>query len=272
MEAGLHRRFFELEDWYWWSVGTRAIFHEWLAPLLRVRGARVLDVGCGSGAFAAELRDAASVTGVDLALEAIRLGRRRGLRDLSVGSAEALPFRDAAFDGVAALDIVEHTDDVRTLAEIARVVRPGGVVLVHVPAFPFLWGEHDEVNHHRRRYRRGELLARLTASGLRVRRISYVNCVLFPAVAAARVGKRLLRRLQAPRPPRPEVYDLPSWLNRTLAGCLALERLALRRLDMPIGVSLLCLADKPPREALRKSLDVVEMACVGATGWGGWDG
>ena len=251
MEAGLHRRFFELEDWYWGSVGTRAIFHEWLAPLLRVRGARVLDVGCGSGAFAAELRDAASVTGVDLALEATRLGRRRGLRDLSVGSAEALPFRDAAFDGVAALDIVEHTDDVRTLAEIARVVRPGGVVLVHVPAFPFLWGEHDEVNHHRRRYRRGELLARLTASGLRVRRISYVNCVLFPAVAAARVGKRLLRRLQAPRPPRPEVYDLPSWLNRTLAGCLALERLALRRLDMPIGVSLLCLADKPPSQATR---------------------
>src|SRR5262249_27626442 len=99
--------------------------------------------------------------GVDLALEAIRLGRRRGLRNVSVGSAEALPFRDDAFDGVAALDIVEHTDDVRTLAEIARVVRPGGVVLVHVPAFPFLWGEHDEVNHHRRRYRRAELLAAL---------------------------------------------------------------------------------------------------------------
>src|SRR5262249_23944805 len=85
VDPALHRRFYELEDWYWWSVGTRAIFHEWLAPLLRVSGARVLDVGCGSGAFAAELRDAASVTGVDLALEAILLGRERGLRYLSVG-------------------------------------------------------------------------------------------------------------------------------------------------------------------------------------------
>jgi SAM-dependent methyltransferase len=249
MEAGLHRRFFELEDWYWWSVGTRAIFHEWLAPLLRAGGARVLDVGCGSGAFAAELRDTARVTGVDLALEAIRLGRHRGLRDLSVGRARGQPLPDCKVEGGAALDIVEHTDDVRTLAEIARVVRPGGVVLVHVPAFPFLWGEHDEVNHHRRRYRRAELLARLSESGLSVRRISYVNCVLFPAVAAARVGKRLLRRLQAPRQPRPEVYDLPPWLNRTLTGCLALERLALRRLDMPVGVSLLCLADKPTSRA-----------------------
>jgi SAM-dependent methyltransferase len=245
VDPALHRRFYELEDWYWWSIGTRAIFHEWLAPLLRVSGARVLDVGCGSGAFATELRDGATVIGVDMALEAIRLGRERGLRNLSVGRAEALPFRDDAFDGVAALDVVEHTDDVRTLAEIARVVRPGGVVLVHVPAFPFLWGEHDDVNHHLRRYRRAELLARLGASGLRVRRASYVNCVLFPAVAAARVGKRLLRRVRAPRPPRPEVYDLPSWLNRVLASCLTLERLALRRLDLPIGVSLLCLADKP---------------------------
>jgi SAM-dependent methyltransferase len=254
VDPALHRRFYELEDWYWWSVGTRAIFHEWLAPLLRVSGARVLDVGCGSGAFAAELRDAANVTGVDLALEAIRLGRERGLRYLSVGSAEALPFRDGTFDGVAALDVVEHTDDVRTLAEIARVVRPGGVVLVHVPAFPFLWGEHDDVNHHLRRYRRAELLARVAASGLRVRRTSYVNCVVFPAVVAARVAKRLLRSVQAPRPPRPEVYDLPSWLNRLLAGCLALERLALRRLDLPIGVSLLCLADKLPNRNDREPI------------------
>ena len=94
-------------------------------------------------------------------------------------------------------------------------------------------------------------LAYISASGLAVRRISYVNCVLFPAVAAARVGKRLLRMLQAPRPPRPEVYDLPPWLNRTLTGCLALERRALRRLDMPVGVSLLCLADKLPTGATR---------------------
>src|SRR5262249_6391891 len=118
-----------------------------------------------------------------------------------------------------------------------------------VAALRFRGGEHDGVTHHGRRYRRAELLARLTARGLRVRRVSYVNCVLFPAVAAARVGKRLLRRLQAPRPPRPEVYDLPPWLNRTLTGCLAIERLALRRLDMPIGVSLLCLAGKPSSPA-----------------------
>src|SRR5262249_60515724 len=87
--------------------------------------------------------------------------------------------------------------------------------------------------------------------GLRPRRSAWVTCGRFAAGAAARVGTRLLRRLRAPRPPRPEVYALPPWLNRALTGCLAIERLALRRLDMPIGVSLLCLADKPPSRATR---------------------
>jgi SAM-dependent methyltransferase len=248
VEAALYQRFFDVEDWYWWSVGTRAIFREWLAPALASGNARVLDVGCGTGAFASELQGLAAVTGVDLEPAAIRLGRRRGLPRLCVGRSESLPFCDRAFDAVTALDIVEHTDDVSTLAEIARVVRPGGMVVVHVPAFPFLWGEHDEVNHHLRRYRRAELLARLAASGLRVRRTSYINCVLFPAVVAARVGKRVLRQMRTPRPPRPEVYDLPPWLNRALIGCLALERRALRHVDLPMGVSLACLAERSDTE------------------------
>ena len=245
MDADLYARFYEIEDWYWWSVGSRAIFREWMAAALRGRRGRLLDVGCGTGAMTHELAPLGAVVGLDLAPEAIAWSRRRGLAALCVGSAEELPFRSAGFDAVAAVDIVEHTEDARMLREIARVLRPGGAALLHVPAFPILWGEHDEVNHHRRRYRRAALAAVVEASGLVVERVSYANTLLFPAAAAVRLAKRAARAVRRPRPPAAEIYDLPAWVNRGLVGILALERTLLRRVNFPFGVSLLCLARKP---------------------------
>jgi len=241
MDAALYPRFFDIEDWYWWSVGTRRIFRDWLAAAVRSPAPALLDVGCGTGALAADLASLGRVTGVDLSAEAIAFGRRRALERLCVGSAEALPFATGRFDGVAAVDIVEHTDDRRTLAEIARVLKPGGAALIHVPAFDFLWGEHDEVNQHRRRYARRALREAVEATGLGIERMSYVNFVVFPVAAAVRLAKRVLPRR---RPPRPEIYDLPAWTNRALTAVLSLERAALRRFDLPVGVSLLCLARK----------------------------
>jgi SAM-dependent methyltransferase len=245
MEQALYARFYAIEDWYWWSVGTRAIFRDWLAGAVPAGSPRLLDLGCGAGAFAGELGEMGRVTAFDLSPEAMVWTRRRGLRDLCLGNAERLPFCSAGFDAVAAVDIVEHTDDSRTLGEIARVLKPGGVALIHVPAFPVLWGEHDEVNHHRRRYRRATLRAAIAASGLVVERLSYVNCLLFPAVLAVRLAKRGWRRLRPPHPPAAEIYDLPAWANGALTALLGLERTTLRRVDLPVGVSLLCLARKP---------------------------
>jgi SAM-dependent methyltransferase len=245
VDAGLYARFYAIEDWYWWSVGTRAIFRDWLAAAVRARPARLLDVGCGTGALAHELGALGQVAGVDLSGEAIAWSRRRGLAVLCVGSADGLPFRSGGFDAVAAVDIVEHTDDARALAEIARVLKPGGAALLHVPAFPILWGEHDEVNHHLRRYRRAALRAVVEASGLVVERVSYANSLLFPAAVAVRLAKRALRAVRAPRPPTAEIYDLPAWVNRALIGVLGIERALLRRVNFPFGVSLLCVARKP---------------------------
>jgi SAM-dependent methyltransferase len=249
VDTELYARFYEIEDWYWWSVGTRAIFRDWLEAAVGARPARLLDVGCGTGVFAHELGAFGRVVGVDLSRDAIAWSSRRGLAELCVGTAEALPFRSAGFDAVAAVDIVEHTDDARTLGEIARVLKPGGAALLHVPAFPILWGEHDEVNHHRRRYRRAALRAVVEASGLVVERVSYANSLLFPAAAAVRLGKRAARGMRPPRPPAAEIYDLPAWLNRALIGVLGLERALLRRVNFPFGVSLLCLARKPDAAA-----------------------
>jgi len=242
MDASLYPTFFDVEDWYWWSFGTRAIFRDWLSGAVHGETPLVLDVGCGTGALAAELTVLGRVTALDASADAAGFTRRRGLVRVCVGQAEALPFRSARFDAVAAVDVVEHVDDRRTLDEITRVLKPGGAALIHVPAFAFLWGEHDEVNHHRRRYARTELRRIVEASGLGIERLSYVNFLLFPAAAAVRLAKRLVRRRRAPRP---EIYHLPRWLNAALTGLLSMERAALRRADLPVGVSLLCLARKP---------------------------
>jgi SAM-dependent methyltransferase len=244
VDAALYTRIFAIEDWYWWSVGTRAIFCDWLAAALHGQRGRLLDVGCGTGALSRELTVMGSVTAVDRSVEAVTLSRERGLKHLCVASAEVLPFKSAAFDAVAAVDLIEHTDDRSALREIARVVKPGGVILIHVPAFPILWGEHDEIAHHRRRYRRLGLVAALQSSGLRVERLSYVNFLLFPAAVCVRLAKRVLRVLRGKKPPQAEIYNLPAWANTTLTGLLGCERRLLRWTNLPFGVSLVCIARK----------------------------
>ncbi|HLK12257.1 MAG TPA: class I SAM-dependent methyltransferase [Candidatus Binatia bacterium] len=251
METALYSRIYAIEEHYWWSAGTRAIFHEWLARALGQGSLRplLLDVGCGSGIFVKELASVGTVHGMDVSPEAIALSHQRGIELLCLGTAERLPYASGRFDAVAAVDVVEHVDDRLALAEIARVLKPGGVALVHAPAFPFLWGEHDVAAHHRRRYRRAGFCRVVEESGLRIERLSYVNLLVFPAAVAVRVGKRLLRhKADGKRPPSAEIFDLPRWLNGALTRMLALERLAMRRVPLPIGVSLLCLARKAPAE------------------------
>lgn len=249
MDQALYSRLYDTEDHYWWSVGTRAIFQEWLAEALGPPPHRLLDLGCGTGALAAELTRLGAVHGLDVSAEAIRFARRRALERLCVGSAERLPYAADVFDAVAAVDVVEHVDDRSALAEIVRVLRPGGLALLHVPAFPFLWGEHDVAAHHLRRYRRAQLRALVERHGLLIERVSYVNLLVFPAAATVRLLKRLVGWPPAGRPPRPEIYDLPAWLNARLTDVLRVERAAMRHVNLPVGVSLLCLARKAGRAA-----------------------
>ena len=140
-----------------------------------------------------------------------------------------------------ATDIVEHVDDdVLALSEIARVLAPGGHALIAVPAFSSLWGQQDEVSHHKRRYRRRQLEELVLASGLRPARLFYFNYLLFAPIWLARRTIRLLRlsldsELQINRP----------LLNRLLTLIFALDVQTAHRLHVPFGVSLFCLAEKP---------------------------
>ena len=210
-------------------------------------GRRILDVGCGTGTMLKYLERYGSAEGIDFDAEAIEYCRGRGLTNVKQASAENLPFSSESFDLVTALDVIEHTDDdVGVLREIARVLRPNGALLMTVPAYKFLWGQQDEISAHRRRYVASQMRDRLGAAGFMVRRLSYFNAALFPAIAFV----RLMRRFR-PRPRKLESdfrFPAPRPVNSALAAVFGAERFLLNRVELPFGVSILALAVKPARE------------------------
>jgi SAM-dependent methyltransferase len=231
----------QLERRHWWFQGRRRILERMLAgldPALPV-GARALDVGCGTGANGPVLAArAAFAVGIDASPVPLGLGQRTHTARLR-GDATALPFPDASFDLVVALDVLEHLDDDAGGArEVHRVLRPGGAAIVFVPALRLLWGLQDDVSHHRRRYGKAELRALVTAAGLRIERLTFFNSFLFPPILAA----RLMMRVLPPRNLQSENEVGGPITNAVLGAIFAAEVPLLERIDLPIGVSLACLA------------------------------
>jgi len=248
MDQDLYRQFYDIEEHYWWSVGTRRLFFDLLAPLTTAGLDRVLDVGCGTGITLHEFpRRSRLLCGADRSELALAFSRRRGLECLVRSDVTALPFASESVDLILALDVIEHVDaDEAALREMVRVCRPRGHVLVHVPAFPLLWSDKDDLNHHRRRYRRADLRALVERCGLRIGALAYFNCAVFPAALAVALVRRLWRRAPsaAPAAAVERLYRLPPLLNRALTALLGAERRAVPHL--PVGMSLVCLAQKPP--------------------------
>jgi SAM-dependent methyltransferase len=245
------RYLYELEERFWWFRGMRAIAAALLAPLRpALRGARVADVGCGTGYMLGWLAEwtGQPVVGLDYASAGLALARDRGASLLVRGSAAALPFPAASFDLVTTFEVLDELPDDRPgFAEIARVLVPGGHALVRLPALELLRSRHDRAMHTARRTTVGALAAKLAAHGLRVERATYANTLLFPPIAAVRLARRFLpgegARGSDVRPLPPAL----GWLEDLLAGCLRAEARFLARpgAALPIGVSALCLARKP---------------------------
>jgi SAM-dependent methyltransferase len=247
------------EDRHWWfATRTRAI----LAFLDQYVGAgqnlRILDVGCGAANMTHHLRHYGRVIGVDNNSRPLEIARQRGLEAYE-GTADALPFEDGEFDLVALLDTVEHVPaEDRVFEECLRVLgkpqpgtgRAGGKLLVTVPAFMFLWSKNDVINMHQRRYTAPELKARLQRHGFKVLRISYNNSFLFPPAAAL----ILLRRGRAePELASPhfdedayqvEMEPASPLLNSVLTGVGKAEVALLRRVNLPVGTSIIAIAEK----------------------------
>jgi SAM-dependent methyltransferase len=243
MQQHTYSIMYEVEERHWWFVGRRAIIESFVAEVCRQIGKRkprILDVGCGTGANLQMLGGHGVAEGVDVSPEAIEFCRARGLSRVKQGAAEALPYEDASFDLVTALDVVEHLDDdVAGLKEVQRVLRPRGRALLFVPAFMFLWGVQDDISHHRRRYTMGDLKARLGEAGLRVERATYANLSFFWPIL---IGRTIMR-LTGWRPASENNITIGA-LNGLLGRILGAESWWLRRLNFPFGVSIVCVAQR----------------------------
>ena len=237
MKAEAYQIMEDCEETYWWYRVRREIIGDTVRRFV-APGYDVLDFGCGTGATADRLRRLGyRATGTDIAEPALDACRRRGLP--VVDPDEPWPPGEG-FDCVLACDVLEHVEDDATLLRRLRdALRPGGLVLVTVPAYEFLWSGEDYVSDHVRRYTHRGLATILRAADFEVVWWSYFNTVLFPQVLAAILWKRVFR----PRDMyRSNVQPLPGWLDGTLGHAFALERLWLRRLRFPFGMSLIAVA------------------------------
>jgi len=248
MNPAEYDRMRALEERCWWFLGRQAIVEGVLShstPFAR-QSLDVLDVGCGTGKILTDLTARGHrVVGLDFSDRALTYCAGRGAEMLVRGDAQRLPFADRSFDLIVALDILEHVpDDDAMASEILRVLRPGGHAILNVPAHPMLWSEHDVALHHFRRYTPHTLRTVLEGAGLRLDRMTWSICSLYPVAAAVRALSRLFGTHKG-APARSHMVEFPGIINALLTAVLRLESKIIPRCNMPWGLSLLVLASKP---------------------------
>jgi SAM-dependent methyltransferase len=242
MERNAYEEMQVLESSHWWFRARREILADQIARLSLPANSRILEVGAGTGGNLDLLRRFGRVDAVepDDASRAYAT-HKTGIAVQPGMLPDGLPNYEYAFDLVTALDVVEHVGaDAESIAMLGRMLKPGGFLLTTVPAWAWLWSAHDEYHHHKRRYTLAEYRALFEAAGLNVRRATYFNTILFPLIVAVRLAKNALGAAEA------DAQGLPGPLiNGCLQRLFASERWALRFVNLPLGVSILVIAERP---------------------------
>lgn len=243
MQPELYDQLNKMEDTHWWFAARREILRAVIEKHLEKRPACILDAGCGTGGNLGILR---SLGGRVKAMEinpfaAAVAADKHGAEVFSGSLPDNVPFPVESFDLIALFDVLEHVqDDDQALTVLASRLRPGGCLVVTVPAFPFLWSNHDEVHNHKRRYLAPDLAGKIERCGLNIIFFSYFNFYLFPIIALVRVIHRAL-----PIKPRNGDLSMPApILNSLLRYIMSSEAKLLQKTRLPFGVSLVAVARK----------------------------
>jgi SAM-dependent methyltransferase len=222
---------------HWWFRGRRVFIERAMRTLALPVAPRILDAGCGSGGNLALLAQFGTVYGFEYDPEARAVATSLGIGSVAAGALpDEIPFGDTTFDAIGLFDVLEHLPQpVESLQALAARLAPGGSLVLTVPAIPWLWGPHDEVHNHYRRYRASTLQAHLAEAGLRVQWLTYMNALLLPLAIAQRVKERVAGYKVEALTPSPVVNGLlyRTWL---------LERAWIPQRRLPIGLSLLAVA------------------------------
>ena len=236
---------------HFWFRGFRAFIRPLLDQVGRAGTAlRILDCGCGTGNNLTLLEPLGPAFGFDLTWSALEFAHESGKRRIACASAARIPFASSAFDFVTAFDVFQclnEEDERSAAAEVFRVLRPGGHVLLNVAAMNVLWGNHSVLSHEVRRYSRGRLRQVLEDAGFAVLRLTHTNAILFPLVFLVRLAQRLggLPVSDQVESAASEIRIPPAPINAFLGALLTMEAALVRRVDLPVGSSIICLARRP---------------------------
>lgn len=240
MEKYLYEDLYSLEERHFWHIAKREMCCDLIKGFaFPGRKIRILDVGCGTGKNVEVFGQFGESFGIDNEPLAVQFCRKRGLQKVKISSSERIKHRSGLFDLVTMLDVLEHVDEKITLSEVKRVMKPGGLLIITVPAYQWLWSAWDVALHHRKRYTRGSLSKVLVTSGFTIIHTNYMYSFLLIPVICVRVFKSFMFKTKK----YPSDFKLSSpILNRVMLTLARVERIMSKIFPPPFGTSIVCIA------------------------------
>lgn len=249
METSQYKIMREVEDTHFWYVGMRLITTTLLNKLNIKADVHILDAGCGCGANMLFMRRYGNVVGIDISKRAIHYSEQRGLKSVSFGSVNQIPFNDKSFELVTNFDVLGSIEvsEEQALSEFYRVLKPGGYLFLRVSAYPSLYSKHDKVVHTARRYTKTGLIKALEEQSFRIIRCTFANTILFPLIMIRRIWQKRFLKHKISTLRESDVTLLPNWINKLGLVPMLLESWMMHLINFPFGVSLIVIAQKPPQ-------------------------
>jgi len=244
MEIKEYERMFRLENFYWWFQGRKKIVLRLVDKFCKkVNPSIILDAGCGTGMIFSHLEKYGTVVGIDLSKEALKFCRERRLRPLIMADMVALPFKNESFDLIVGLDILEHIEgDSMAIGDFYRALKKDGILIVTVPAHPFIWSDHDIALHHVRRYTMKQFKQLISLHQWKVLKISYAISFTFPGVVLYRLIAKMIKR--GDEKPKTDLIILPNFLNSILTYIIHIEAFLIQYIRLPFGLSIVAALKK----------------------------
>lgn len=244
MEKKEYQKMANFEENYWWHKGKKHLVEVILDTYFNGNKEKleILEIGCGTGGITKELTKWGKVTGVDTSKEAIEICRKRGISHLIVADFNNLSKEqlNTKFDLILALDVLEHIqDDIRTLKKVRSYLKKNGYFFASVPAHKFLWSEHDEALHHKRRYHSLEITHKLKDTGFNIVKKTYFVVTAFPVIAFYRIAGNFFKKTAYPKT---SYIQLPELLNNLMVYILKMEATLIRKISFPIGTTIVIVA------------------------------
>lgn len=240
MQKYLYQDLFSLEESHWWHISKRRIIRNLMNRYLNLKNPRILDIGCGTGKNIEELKDLGKIYGLDSSKEALKFCKKRGLNNLIFGSAEKTTLKNESFDLIMLLDVLEHTNDNKTLDETYRILKKEGIIILTVPAFSWLWSNWDVVLHHRRRYTTKNLTQILKQKNFEIIKISYMySFLVLPAFIIRKIKSFFSKEDYSS-----DFKISSSFTNHLLNFISQLESFFILTTNIPFGTSIIAVARK----------------------------